>query len=144
VLPANSAASSSPAGHSTLKGKPIWRMQREVSLSTSLQKPVCFCGIARPEQYFAQLRASGVVPAAEVAFRDHHRYSDRDVAQLLEQRNRCGGDGFITTEKDAINLGSLLAQLSPFTVATLNVRLEDPADIADTILGRVGLRTPSS
>ena len=144
VLSANSAANCSAAGHVALKGKSIWRMRRDVSLSTPPQKPVCFCGIARPEQYFTQLRASGVVPAAEVAFRDHHRYTDHDIAQLLDERNRCGGDGFITTEKDAINLGPLLAQLCPFTVATLNVILEDPADIADAILGRVGLGTPSS
>ena len=144
VLPTNSAANSSAAGHVALKGKSIWRMQREVSLSAPPQKPVCFCGIARPGLFFTQVRACSVVPAAELVFRDHHRYSDHDIAQLLDERNQCGGDGFITTEKDAINLGSLRAQLNPLSVANLKVTLGHPADIIDTILGRVGLGTPSS
>jgi len=144
VLSANSAANSSAAGHPALKGKSIWRMRREVSFSAPSRKPVCFCGIACPEQFFNQLRVSGVFPAAEMAFRDHHRYSGRDISQLLAQRNRCGGDGFITTEKDAVNLGPLRAQLDPLTVAALAVILDNPADIVDTILARTGVCRPGS
>ena len=144
VLPANLAADSAAAGHFALKGKPIWRMRRDVSLSAPPQRPVCFCGIARPGLFFTQVRACSVVPAAELVFRDHHRYSDRDIAQLLDERDQCGGDGFITTEKDAINLGSLREQLNPLSVANLKVTLEDPADIIDTILGRVEVDKPGS
>ena len=85
------------------------------------------------------MRACSIVPAAELVFRDHHRYSDRDIAHLLDERDQCGGDGFITTEKDAINLGSLRAQLNPLSVANLTVTLERPADIIDTILARIGI-----
>src|SRR5208282_5230691 len=52
VLPAGLAAD-----HPALRQKPIWRMEREVVLPSTPSAPVVFCGIARPEQFFAQVRA---------------------------------------------------------------------------------------
>src|SRR5208282_5554188 len=74
VLPAGLAAD-----HPALRQKPIWRMEREVVLPSTPSAPVVFCGIARPEQFFAQVRAAGISPAAEVEFRDHHAYDRSDV-----------------------------------------------------------------
>ncbi len=38
-----------------------------------------FCGIARPEQFFAGLEAAGLRLAVQIAFPDHHRYTVRDL-----------------------------------------------------------------
>jgi len=132
VLPSESAAS-----HPAFGGKLIWRMQRIVAVPGTTNAPLVFCGIARPEQFFAQVRGTGIHPTFEVAFRDHHSYSPRDVEQLLVMRAKHSASGFVTTEKDAVNLGPLRSKLNPLAMAVLTVTLDNPADVVDTILGRI-------
>ncbi len=137
-----------PAGlagdHPALQKKPIWRIERHLVLSNPLPAPVVFCGIARPEQFFAQVRAAGVTPATEVEFRDHHAYGRSDIGRLLAMRGKLSAGGFLTTEKDAVNLGSLQEELKPFAVAALSLTLDRPTDVVDTILERIAKRKPSS
>lgn len=126
-----------------LRGKPIWRVERELILPyqhSDSAAPIVFCGIARPEQFFAQLRAAGIKPAAEIAFRDHHAYSKTDIARLLAMRSKLGAGGFLTTEKDAINLGPEQRALEPLAIATLKLTLANPAEIVDTILAKTIFR----
>lgn len=156
--------------NAALRGKPIWRMQREIHITPSdgrafrdgtalavplahpkaggsspgFQHPVVFCGIARPPQFFAQVRAAGVVPLAEVAFRDHHAYEERDIQRLKKMRDELGADAFLTTEKDAINLGPRATSLEPLAVAVLKVTLDRPSELVDTILARIAGRKPRS
>jgi tetraacyldisaccharide 4'-kinase len=112
-------------------------------LSNPIVNPIVFCGIARPQQFFAQLRADGIVPAAEIEFRDHHRYDRRDIERLLAQRNRLSAGGFLTTEKDEVNLGPLRAALTPFATAGLVVTVDNPSQIVDSILAKVSARARS-
>lgn len=118
------------------QGKLVWRMTREISMPAAPLAPIVFCGIARPRQFFAQVRASGITPAAEVEFRDHQAYDGRDIERLLAMRGKLGAGGFLTTEKDAVNLGPLQADLKPFAVAALSLTLEHPTDVVEAILAR--------
>ncbi|HKM46081.1 MAG TPA: tetraacyldisaccharide 4'-kinase [Terriglobales bacterium] len=130
--------------HPALQEKPIWRIKRELVLPNLPSAPVVFCGIARPEQFFAQVRAAGVTPAAEVEFRDHHAYDRRDIERLLAMRAKLGAGGFLTTEKDAVNLGALQTDLQPFAVAVLSLTIDDPSGMVDAILTRIAERKPGS
>ncbi|MFY9561520.1 MAG: tetraacyldisaccharide 4'-kinase [Terriglobales bacterium] len=123
--------------HPALRAKPLWSMQREIVLSAVPSAPLVFCGIARPQQFFAQVRAAGVTPAAEIVFRDHHAYDMDDIQVLLGARRDLDAGGFLTTEKDAINLGDLRFGLEPLTVAILTLTLDRPADLVNTILARI-------
>jgi tetraacyldisaccharide 4'-kinase len=118
------------------QGKLIWRMKREFAAPGAPAEPIVFCGIARPRQFFAQVRAAGITPAAEVEFRDHHAYDGSDIERLLAMRGKLGAGGFLTTEKDAVNLGSLQEDLKPLTVAALSLTLERPSDVVDALLAR--------
>jgi tetraacyldisaccharide 4'-kinase len=118
------------------QGKLIWRVQREIVMPAAPVEPIVFCGIARPQPFFAQIRSAGITPAAEVEFRDHHAYERSDIERLLGVRDKFRAGGFLTTEKDAINLGSLSEDLKPFTVASLKLTLDHPTDVVDAILGR--------
>ncbi len=132
VLPAGLAAD-----HPALSQKPIWRIKRDQvlpNLPPALFSPILFCGIARPEQFFAQVRAAGVTPAAEIEFRDHHAYDGNDITQLLAMRSKLGAGGFLTTEKDAVNLGVLQEKFKPLVVAALNFTINQPTDVVDAIL----------
>ena len=100
VLPAELAIDSA-----ALRGKLVWRMKREIVVPAAPEAPLVFCGLARPQQFFAHVRAGGISPAAEVIFRDHHAYGRSDIERLLAMRAKLDAGGFVTTEKDAINLG---------------------------------------
>ncbi len=139
VLPQNVKAD-----HPVLKQKLVWRVERNIHIREPLTAPIAFCGIARPEQFFAQVRAAGTTPAAELSFGDHHAYDANDVRRLIAMRNKVGADGFLTTEKDALNLGALQDHLVPLTVAVLKLTFERPADVVDTILARITERKPRS
>jgi tetraacyldisaccharide 4'-kinase len=124
--------------HAVFSGKLIWRMERQVNLSNPPSAPIVFCGIARPEQFFAgvreTLRAYGIEPSAELSFRDHHAYTIGDMQGLIAARKHYNAVGFVTTEKDAINLGTLRARLDGLEIAILNVTLDKPADMVGTVL----------
>ncbi len=44
--------------------------------------------------------------------------------RLLALKKQTGADGFLTTEKDAINLGAFTTQLQPLRIASLRMELE--------------------
>ena len=121
----------------------IWRIRRNISLAGAPPRPVAFCGIARPQKFIDQLRANGIEPVTTRFYRDHHSYTDDDIHQLaaLREQNRAGG--FVTTEKDIINLGPLLPSLGPVAVAGVVMELIEPADALDTILRVIQERRPS-
>ena len=117
-----------------LKEKLVWRVRRGIAFKNVPSQPVVFCGIARPKNFLLQLRAAGVEPAAEAFFRDHHAYTESDIRDLLKVRERSEADGFITTEKDAINLGGFLSALQPLAVVPVKMELVDAANAIDTTL----------
>jgi tetraacyldisaccharide 4'-kinase len=117
-----------------LDGKLVWRARRGILPNNTPPRPVVFCGIARPKNFLLQLRTAGIEPVAEAFYRDHHAYSERDIQELLELRQQSEAGGFVTTEKDAINLGGHLAALEPLAVVPVKMELLEPANAVDTIL----------
>jgi tetraacyldisaccharide 4'-kinase len=121
-----------------VEGKTVWRVRRGIVTQNIAQKiserAVVFCGIARPQNFLLQLRTAGVEPVAEAFFRDHHAYTEKDVRDLLELRKRSEADGFIVTEKDAVNLGGYLDALVPLAVVPVKMELADAANAVDTML----------
>jgi tetraacyldisaccharide 4'-kinase len=129
-----------PEGMFSEFGKPIWRAHRTIIPQNVPPQPVVFCGIARPQKFALQLQLSGVQPAAEAFFRDHHRYTTKDIQDLQQLKQRSFAGGFVTTEKDAINLGPNITQLQPLAVVPLEMRLDNAANAVDTILRSIDER----
>lgn len=120
-----------------LNGKLVWRVRRGILPKNVPQRPLVFCGIARPHNFVLQLRSAGIEPAAEAFYRDHHAYTESDVGDLLRLRQQSEAGGFVTTEKDAVNLGSYLPALAPLSVVPVRMDLADAANVVDTILDAV-------
>jgi len=129
VLTSGAAPESFP-----LDGKLVWRARRGILPKNVPNRPVVFCGIARPKNFLIQLRTAGIEPAAEAFYRDHHFYSERDITDLIKLRSQSEADGFVTTEKDAINLGEFLTALVPLTVVLVEMELLDADNALDTVL----------
>ncbi len=142
--PTSRRDAASRVSRDALHQKPIWRIERKLFLPDPPAAPIAFCGIARPQQFFAQIGAAGIAPAAQIEFRDHHAYHRSDVERLLTLRGKLGAAGFLTTEKDAINLGPFQPDLKPLAIAQLSLTLDRPADLVDTILARIAGRKPRS
>jgi tetraacyldisaccharide 4'-kinase len=139
VLMSGASAESFP-----LPGKLVWRVRRGIVEHDIPPRPVVFCGIARPRNFLLQLRAAGVEPVAEAFFRDHHAYTENDVRDLLQLGQRSEAGGFVTTEKDAINLGGYLAALTPLVVVQVKMELADAANVVDTMLRVIEEQRPRS
>jgi tetraacyldisaccharide 4'-kinase len=115
-----------------LHAKSVWRARRQMEIAAD-GRLIAFCGIARPRQFFDALQAARQEIAGTLTFRDHHRYAQRDIDRLLDLKKQTGATGFVTTEKDAINLGPLSAQLQPLWAATLRIDLKSH----DTVMARL-------
>jgi len=135
VLASGAAAQSFP-----VEGKLIWRVRRGIVPVDLPPRPVVFCGIARPQNFILQLRAANVEPAAEAFYHDHHAYTDRDIRELLALRQQSEAGGFVTTEKDAINLGAHRSALNPLAVVPVIMELADSANALDTMLRMIAER----
>jgi tetraacyldisaccharide 4'-kinase len=135
VLTSGASAESFP-----LDKKVVWKARRGILPTNVPGKPVVFCGIARPKNFVTQLRTAGIEPVAEAFYRDHHAYTEQDVRDLLNLRQRSEADGFVTTEKDAVNLGGYLAVLEPLAVVPVKMELIDAANAVDTMMARIAER----
>jgi tetraacyldisaccharide 4'-kinase len=124
-----------------IDGKIVWRVRRGIEPINVPPRPVVFCGIARPQNFVLQLRAANIEPVAEAFYRDHHAYRKKDIRELLDLKQRSEAGGFVTTEKDAVNLGGYLSGLDPLCVVPVKMELADAANAVDTILHKIGERS---
>jgi tetraacyldisaccharide 4'-kinase len=123
-----------------LDGKLAWRVRRGITPKNVPARPVVFCGIARPQNFLLQLRAANIDPVAQAFYRDHHAYREKDVRELLLLKQQSNAGGFVTTEKDAVNLGGYLSALDPISVVPVHMELVDAANAVDTMLRRIDER----
>lgn len=131
----------SSEAHSPVSAARTWRVRREIRLEGTPKRTIAFCGIARTNQFFAGLRDLGVELSEAISFPDHHRYTQPDIARLLELKARAGAESFITTEKDLINLGSLADRLQPLQAAQVVLSLEDPSFALSTLFATLERRS---
>ncbi|WP_303722509.1 tetraacyldisaccharide 4'-kinase [Malonomonas rubra] len=98
---------------------------------------LAFAGIARPEDFFAALRARGVMLVETWAFDDHQDYCGEQLNQLVQS---CQNVKFcITTEKDAVKLNSVMF-LCQCLVAPLELEFDNRVKldrILDEVVGTV-------
>ncbi len=122
----------------------IWRLHRRMETPQVPGPVVAFCGIARPEQFFAGLEAAGVKIAGRLAFRDHFSYRTADLNDLIDLATLPGRGvcALITTEKDLIRLGplvSILPQDLPILTAHLTTEIESESAALEWLVARLAM-----
>ncbi len=122
--------------------KPTWRVNRNLEISNVPEHPVAFCGIARPHRFLHELNNLNIQPAATKLYRDHHAYKPADIEDLIALRDQHAATGFVTTEKDQINLGAHMEKLGNVAIARVHMELLDAADALDTMLRVIRERKP--
>jgi tetraacyldisaccharide 4'-kinase len=78
--------------------------------------------IARPHAFRRTVEALGAAVVSEHSFRDHHRFRERELRDVL---GPAGGDGewTVTTEKDAVRLGPEAAGHPALRVLRIQARV---------------------
>ena len=74
-----------------------------VDRSTAVRS-MAIAGIARPQDFFAGLRAAGHDVVQTQAFRDHYRYTRSDLERIFRAARAAGAGRILTTEKDYVRL----------------------------------------
>jgi tetraacyldisaccharide 4'-kinase len=102
--------------------------------TTEYQKPLrqslvgshfAFCGIGNPDAFFADLEQWGLQLAGRRIFRDHHRYTTNEIAELERAAEAAGAGALITTEKDAHNLRQAMSSRLPIEIAVVAMEIRD-------------------
>ena len=96
----------------------MFRLRRTLH-ETPPRRVFAVAGIARPQRFFADVRAAGHDVAGQRAFADHHRFSARDVGRLVRDARAAGAEALITTEKDYVRL----LPFRPFAMPVVRVAL---------------------
>ena len=85
------------------------------------EKAYVFCGIGRPDAFLRDLKALDVSIVGQRVFRDHHRYTDADLAAIASAAEAAHATAVVATTKDAVRLRSWPSKI-PFLV--LGARLD--------------------
>jgi tetraacyldisaccharide 4'-kinase len=115
---------------------PVWRLHRSMEVPVVESPVLAFCGIARPEQFFAGVAGAGVHLAGRRVFPDHHRYTERDLNRLAAQARTAGASMLLTTEKDEVRLASLPLSF-PLATVHLRTQIENEPAALDWIADRL-------
>ena len=90
---------------------------------------VAFCGIAKPEGFFETLKNTGAHVLDQIAFSDHHYYSQNDLYKLSRALKENRAKYLVTTRKDLVKLGSCSLVESILAINQEIHWLETPPDI---------------
>jgi tetraacyldisaccharide 4'-kinase len=117
-----------------LRAKPWFTLQRWLGAPAPLEpdRPwlsqsgpaLALAGIAAPERFVTSLEGAGWSVVGLVAFRDHHRYSRRDLERVARAAHDAGVNAVVTTEKDAVRLLPFRPLPVPVAAIPLEVGLE--------------------
>lgn len=133
-------AVAAPAELAALLAEPnVWHLRRRLVLhEPAPTRPLAFCGLARPGQFWQSLADIGIYPVGTYAFGDHHRYGAKDIALLRRLARQHDANGFLTTEKDLVKLdGSALA---PMVAPALMMEVENANARFTSMLEATGVR----
>jgi len=118
----------------------VWSIRRRMEIP-QLDGPVAaFCGIARPEQFFAGLERAGVKLVARATFADHHNYTAADLARIESEAGKAGATALFTTAKDRVRLGTPAAAAPtslPLQAVPLRIEIENESVAIDWLMAHI-------
>jgi tetraacyldisaccharide 4'-kinase len=87
-------------------------------------KFVAFSAIGRPDSFYRFLSSLGTEILASRSFRDHHRFSWKDIDGLERLAADLGATGFICTEKDIRNMPENPSMTLPLYIPRITVSID--------------------
>jgi tetraacyldisaccharide 4'-kinase len=103
---------------------------------TADRRVMAVAGIARPGRFVTALGTLGWEVVVQRTFRDHHWFSERDLARVAQVAQSSGASLVITTEKDAARLRNVPASPA-WAVLPMRVSIEPEAAFSAWLAGRL-------
>jgi tetraacyldisaccharide 4'-kinase len=88
------------------------------------QALAAFSAIGNHDSFVRQLKVEGVDPIAVMRFRDHHRYTQSDLDEIVSKAKSAGAQALATTAKDAVKLANLSLAM-PCYVLDIEIEIDD-------------------
>jgi tetraacyldisaccharide 4'-kinase len=98
-----------------------------------------FCGIGNPKAYFQDLKNWKLELAGQCEFADHHRYDQRDAAEIEAAAITVGAKGLLTTEKDAQNLAGITFEKLPVYFSVVDLFISKEAALLGLLHQKLGM-----
>ena len=102
------------------------------SLTDSKAPVMAFCGVGNPTAFFALLRRDGWELTHTREFRDHHKYTQRDIDRIVQEALKRNANCILTTQKDAVKLSTLAFDI-PCYVVDISVEIDNAAEFVSHI-----------
>ena len=115
----------------------LWGASEEEQVVASGRKFFAFCGIGNPSGFLADLKRWRIQVSGQRFFRDHHRYTRRNLADLEIAARKAGADTLICTEKDIYDLPAGVTIGLPVLFCRIGMRFNDEEGLWRTILTKV-------
>jgi tetraacyldisaccharide 4'-kinase len=87
-------------------------------------KFVAFSAIGRPDSFYRFLSSLGIEILASRSYRDHHRFSWKDIDGLERLASNLGATAFICTEKDIRNMPDSPSMTLPLYIPRITVSID--------------------
>jgi tetraacyldisaccharide 4'-kinase len=103
-------------------------------------RALAFCAIGNPHGFRDDLVATGIDVVGFRSFRDHHRFTDAEIAALVSEA-RQSGTALVTTEKDLARLAARVDRFGdrPPVGLAIELRVVDPEPLLAAVRSAVGL-----
>jgi len=85
---------------------------------------VCFSGIARNDDFLHTVNNIGCKVIRFFSFPDHHRYSDRDINEIIDAAKQTKSKFILTTEKDFVRIQQKIVWPCDFVVIDVKIFFE--------------------
>jgi tetraacyldisaccharide 4'-kinase len=118
---------------------PWWVATRETVVVPDAEPVFAVAGIASPQRFFSDLESAGWRVVGAMAFRDHHPFTDRDVARIAAAARAAGATVVMTTEKDAVRFEAVATDGVPIAAVPLTVTIEPAGEFRRWIGARLAL-----
>ena len=112
-----------PIIKTTTKCEKIYKYDNKSSNLDKETKFLAFSAIGRPESFYAQIEQLGYKVVIKKEFRDHHRFSDKELEDLLLEAKK-ENLSLICTEKDAIKIKSDIANKMDLNILRIKAEVD--------------------
>ena len=122
---------------------PIWKLRRTMVPPQVQGNVAAFCGIAKPEPFFAGIAAADLKLVACYSFPDHYNFTQEILTNLIADALKSGARTMLTTEKDLTRLGKMVELFPanlPVLPVGLKIEIENEGANLDWLLDRLEIQ----
>ncbi len=108
----------------------VFQANIEYSYSETLKnkKLLAFCGLANPNKFYQSLLDNQLIVADFIAYKDHYKYSNEDVLNLIDKAEK-QNHILITTHKDLVKISKIYHN----KIHTLSIEIKIPEPLLEQI-----------